>query len=37
VPTEDYSHIMVGDKVIAVELIVDLMVMMKAIKSPSPE
>jgi hypothetical protein len=33
---EDYSHIMVGDEV-AVELVVDSMVMMKAKKSPSLE
>jgi hypothetical protein len=35
VPTEDYSHIMVGDKVMMVVIIVESMVMMKAKKSPS--
>jgi hypothetical protein len=35
VPTEDYSHIMVGDKVMVVEIIVESMVMMKATTSPS--
>jgi hypothetical protein len=32
---EDYSHIMVGDEVMAVEIIVDSMVIMKAKNSPS--
>jgi hypothetical protein len=36
VPTEDYSHIMVGDEFMAVEIVVESM-MMKAVKSPSPE
>jgi hypothetical protein len=37
VPTEDYSHIMVGDEVMVVEIIVESMVLMKAAKSPSPK
>jgi hypothetical protein len=37
VPTEDYSHIIVGDEVMAVEIIVESTPMMKAKKSPSPE
>jgi hypothetical protein len=37
VPTEDYSHIMVGDEVMDVEIIVESMVMMKVNKSPSLE
>jgi hypothetical protein len=35
VPTQDYSHIMVGDKVMVVEIVVESM-MMKVAKSPSP-
>jgi hypothetical protein len=37
VPIEDYSHIMVGDEVVLVEIIMESMMMMKAAKSPSPE
>jgi hypothetical protein len=37
VPIEDYSHIMVGDEFMVVEIVVESMVMMKAKKSPSPE
>jgi hypothetical protein len=33
VPTDYYSHIMVGNEFIVVEIIVELMVMMKAKKS----
>jgi hypothetical protein len=36
VPTVDYSHIMVGDEVMVVEIIVKSM-MMKAAKAPSSE
>jgi hypothetical protein len=32
---EDYSHIMVGDEVMVVEIVVESMMMMKAMKSPS--
>jgi hypothetical protein len=35
VPTQDYSHIMVGDKVMVAEIVVESM-MMKVAKSPSP-
>jgi hypothetical protein len=37
VPTEDYSHIMVGDEVMTVEIIMESVVMMKAKKSSYPE
>jgi hypothetical protein len=37
VPTEDYSHIMVGDEVMMVEIIMGSVVMMKAKKSSYPE
>jgi hypothetical protein len=37
VSREDYSHIMVGDEVMAVEIIMESMAMMKAKKSPSPK
>jgi hypothetical protein len=37
VPTEDYSHIMVGDEVMMVEIITESVVMMKAKKSYYPE
>jgi hypothetical protein len=37
VPTEDYSHIMVGDEVMPGEIDMESMVMMKAKKYPSPE
>jgi hypothetical protein len=37
VPTDDYSHIMVGDEVMVVEIIMDSMMTMKEVKSPSLE
>jgi hypothetical protein len=37
VPTEDYSHIMVGDEVMVVEIVVEWMLMRKATKSSSLE
>jgi hypothetical protein len=37
VPTKDYSHMMVGDEVMAVEIIVESMAMMKTNKSLSLE
>jgi hypothetical protein len=37
VPTEDYSHIMVGDEVMTVGIVVESMAMMKTKKSPSLE
>jgi hypothetical protein len=37
VPTEDYSHIMVGNEVMVVDIVVESMVMMNAVKSPSTE
>jgi hypothetical protein len=38
VPIKDYSHIMVGDEFMVVEIIVELMMMMmKAAKSLSPK
>jgi hypothetical protein len=37
VPIEDYSHIMVGDEVMMVEIIMESVVMMKAKKSSYPE
>jgi hypothetical protein len=37
VPIENFSHIMVGDEVMVVEIIVESMVLMKAAKSPSPK
>jgi hypothetical protein len=36
-PIEDYSHIMVGDEVMVVEIIVESLMMMKATKSPYHE
>jgi hypothetical protein len=37
VPTDDYSHIMVGDEIMVVEIIMDSMMTMKEVKSPSLE
>jgi hypothetical protein len=37
VPIEDYSYIMAGDEFMVVEIVVELVVMMKVAKSPSPQ
>jgi hypothetical protein len=37
VPIDDYSHIMVGDEVMTVEIIIESVVMMKTKKSSYPE
>jgi hypothetical protein len=37
VPIDNYSHMMAGDEVTEVDIIVGPMVMMKTTKSPSPK
>jgi hypothetical protein len=37
VPTKDYSHMMVGDEIMAVEIVVESMSMMNTKKTPSTE